>query len=75
MSAAYKYGVVANDGKFVYFLPYCFLNVQVTFLCFLGTLKLNPNCYSTNKNLATIDAEDIDDFERTESLGGFEYNG
>jgi len=53
MSAAYKYGVVADDG----------------------TLKLNSNYYGSSEVLATVDAEDIDDFERTESLGGFEYDG
>jgi len=53
ISAAYKHGVVADDG----------------------TLKLNPNLKPNNENLASVNAEDLGDFERTESLGGFEYSG
>jgi len=53
ISAAYKHGVVADNG----------------------TLELNPNLEPTNENFATVDARDLDDFERTESIGGFEYSG
>jgi len=40
-----------------------------------GTLVLNPNLEPTSQNFATVDAEELDDFERTESIGGFEYSG
>jgi len=36
---------------------------------------LNPNLEPTNQNFASVDAEELDDFERTESIGGFEYSG
>jgi len=36
---------------------------------------LNPNLKPNNENLASVNAEDLGDFERTESLGGFEYSG
>ena len=54
---------------------YWYSTVRVTFYYFQGTLKLNSNYYGSSEILATVDAEDIDDFERTESLGGFEYDG